>query len=238
MTQGYRHDVPGGAAWSLTLRCGSILRLEARGTDAVASVLLFAAADPMERLNVPDTLKAQMSARITPPMVLMSDLGRALASVTGSSLDWHDAITGHSIDADLDRFGTSDYGRDRNGWRRSARSLLLDELYVHGLGERDLHACVNFFAKAAPASDDRAALAYVPGHAGTGDWVRLRAEQDLLVVLATAPHPLDPAPRWDPAPVRADVAAGDPGPIGADDPSMTFRAESARALAAAERSLL
>ncbi|WP_431975854.1 urea amidolyase associated protein UAAP1 [Micromonospora haikouensis] len=231
---GHRHDVPGGAAWSLTLARGSTLRLEAQGADAVASMLLYAADDRWERLNVPDTLKAQMSARIHPPMVLMSDMGRALASVTGSSSDWHDAITGHSVNADLARFGPSDYGRDRNGWRRSARSLLLDELYAHGLGERDLHATVNWFVKVRPGGDERGTLGYVPGHTTAGDWVCLRAEQDLLVVFATAPHPLDPAAHWRPAGVRAVVAPGDPAP--ADDPSRAFRAESARALAAAERS--
>ncbi|BCJ62087.1 urea amidolyase associated protein UAAP1 [Micromonospora endophytica] len=231
---GYQHDVPGGAAWSLTLARGSSLRLTALGTDAVASMLIYAA-DRRERLNVPDTLKAQMSARIHPPMVLMSDLGKALASVTGSSSDWHDAISGHSLDGDLARFGPSDYGRDRNQWRRSARSLLLDELYVHGLGERDLHATVNWFVQVRPRGDERGTLDYVPGHTTAGDWVSLRAEQDLLVVFATAPHPLDPAARWQPAGVRADVAAGVPAP--ADDPSRAFRAESARALAAAERSV-
>ncbi|TCB97259.1 DUF1989 domain-containing protein [Micromonospora zingiberis] len=231
---GYRHDVPGGAAWSLTLARGSTLRIEAQGTDAVASMLIYAA-DRQERLNVPDTLKAQMSARIHPPMVLMSDMGKALVSVTGSSSDWHDAITGHSLDGDLTRFGPSDYGRDRNDWRRSARSLLLDELYVHGLGERDLHATVNWFVKVRPGGDARGTLTYEPGHTRAGDWVSLRAEQDLLVVLSTAPHPLDPSPQWQPAGVRATVTPGEPAP--ADDASRTFRAESGRALAATERSV-
>lgn len=228
---GYRHDVPGGASWSLRLDRGAGLRLTALGADATVSMLVFSGADPLERLNVPDTLKAQMSARVYPPMVLMSDQGRALAAVTGSSLDWHDAVTGHSTGAHLARFGPSDYGRDRNGWRRSARDLLLDELYVHGLGERDLHATVNWFVKVAPAGDQRGSLAFVPGHAAEGDWVDLRAEQDLLVVLSTAPHPLDPRPHWTPAGVRADVTDTVP----ADPANAAFRAESARALLAAAR---
>lgn len=228
---GHRHDVPGGASWSLRLDQGAGLRLQALATDAVASMLIFAAADPVERLNVPDTLKAQMSARICPPMVLMSDLGKALVAVTGSSLDWHDAVTGHSTDAHLARFGASDYGAHRNDWRRSARDLLLDELYVHGLGERDLHASVNWFAKVAPAGDQRGSLAFVAGHANPGDWVSLRAEQDLLIVLTTAAHPLDPRPHWAPGGVRAEVSAAVPE----HQPSRVWRAESARALLAARR---
>jgi urea carboxylase-associated protein 2 len=225
------HEVPGGAGWSLVVPRGSSLRLEALGDNACVSTLLYAVGDPLERLNIPDTLKAQMSARVVPPLVLMSDLGRALCSVTGSSLDWHDAVTGHSLDHHVtQRFGRSDYAADGNDWRRSARALLLDELATLGLGRRDLHATVNWFVKVAP--DEAGTLAW-QAHSKAGDWVALRAEQDVLVVLATAPHPLDPSPQWTPAAVRVAVAPGaTPGP---DDPSRTFRAESARALEAVGR---
>jgi uncharacterized protein len=233
----YQHDVPGGAGWALILPRAAQLRLEAMSDGASASMLIFAARDPIERLNVPDTLKAQMSACVRPPMVLMSDLGRALCSVTGSSLDWHDAISGHSVDADVRRrYGMSDYASDGNEWRRSARTLLLDELATYGLDRRDLHACVNWFAKVVPAGDARGSLSFATGHARGGDWVTLRAEQDLLIFLAAAPHPLDPSDRWQPAGVRCAVSAG--SPPGPDDPSRLFRAESARSLVAAERSAL
>jgi urea carboxylase-associated protein 2 len=233
--QGY--EIPGGAADSLRLRRHRALTLTCLGDGANVSTLVYAADGPLDRLNVPDTLKAQMSARIAPPLVLMSDMGRALASVTGSSLDWHDAITGHSLPAHVERrHGPSSYAADSNGWRQSARAGLLDELWKHGLGVRDLHATVNWFSKVAPAGDERGTLAYVPGHAVAGDWVTLRAEQDLLIVLSTAPHPLDPAAEWRPAGVRVEVE-----PVaapGAHDPSRAFRAESARALAVTERGLL
>jgi urea carboxylase-associated protein 2 len=229
MTSLLAHEIPGGAAWSLQLRRGRVLKLTAQGAGANCSTLLFAAGDPVDRLNVPDTLKAQMSARVHAPMVLMSDRGAALCSVTGSSLGWHDCLGGHSLDVHLERFGPSSYADDRNGWRRSARTGLVGELIKHGRGPADLHACVNFFSKVQPADDDAASLAFVPGHASAGDWVTLRAELDVLVVMSTAPHPMDD--RWEPAAVLAEVLEGEP--FGPDDPSVTFRAESRRALAAA-----
>ncbi len=227
------YDLPGGAAISVVLPRSDVVRLTTLGSGGNASMLLYAARGPYERLNVPDTLKAQMSARITPPMVLMSQLGKALCSVTGSSLDWHDAITGHSTDAQvLSRFGDSSYGVDRNDWRRSARRGFLDELWKHDLGVRDLHACVNWFSKVVPADDDRGTLTFVEDHAAAGDWVELRAEQDVLLVLATAPHPLDPAQEWRPRGLRVEVRYGmPPGPT---DPSRVFRQESARSLELAE----
>jgi hypothetical protein len=235
MSHGF--EIPAGAADSLRLRRHRALTITCAGDGANVSMLVYAAENPLERLNIPDTLKAQMSARIAPPMVLMSDTGRALASVTGSSLDWHDAVTGHSLDAHVEqRYGPSSYATHSNSRQRSARAGLLDELWKHGLGERDLHANINWFTKVAPSGDERGSLVYVPGHASAGDWVTLRAEQDLLIVLSTAPHPLDPAEYWRPAAVRVTVEAV-PAP-GDEDPSRNHRAESARALAVTERSLL
>jgi urea carboxylase-associated protein 2 len=227
MTALVSHEIAPAAHWSLLLRGGRELCLTARQDGANCSVLLFAARDAVDRLNIPDTLKAQMSARIAPPMVLMSDRGTALASVTGSSLDWHDCITGHSLDTHVAAFGPSTYQQDRNDWRRSARAGLLSELRKHGRDVRDLHACVNFFSKVAVADDGRGSLAFVPGHAVAGDWVRLRAEQDLLFVCSTAPHAMDVT--WNPGAVLAEVHPA--APYGPDDPSVTFRPESARALA-------
>jgi uncharacterized protein YcgI (DUF1989 family) len=233
MSHDYHHDVPGGSSWSTTLRAGRLVTLTALGEDANASVLLFGA-DRLDRLNIPDTLKSQRSACIKAPMVLMSDRGLALASVVSSSLDWHDCLTGFGHDAHLARFGASSYATDRNQWRRSARFGLLAELAKHGLGERDLHGSVNFFAKVAPADDDRASLAFETGHSTTGDTVTLRTELDLLLVLGTAPHPMFPG-EYAPAGVRVEVQAAPP--IAEGDPSMLLCEESARALEMSRRAV-
>jgi urea carboxylase-associated protein 2 len=214
------HTVPGGAAWSLQVARGRTITFHAEAERANVSLLLFAAQHRTDRMNVPDTLKAQYSACVKPPMVLMSDRGVGLASVTESSLDWHDALCGHGLSG----YGESSYGTDRNGWRRSARTGLLSELRKHGRGEADLHATVNLFSKA--AIDGDAGLSFVPDHAQAGDWVTLRSELDLLLVLTTAPHPLDPV--WQPADVRVELRPA--APVADDDASRTFRAESARAL--------
>jgi urea carboxylase-associated protein 2 len=227
--------IPGDAPWSLAVARSRTIRLSCVGQGANVSMLLFAERERSERLNVPDTLKAQMSARIKPGMVLMSDMGRALVSVTGSSLDWHDAITGHGLDSHLTRYGSSSYAADRNDWRRSARDGLLQELAKHDLSARDLHATANWFTKVAPSGDERGTLTFVAGHASAGDWVELRTELDVLVVLSTSPHPLDPAPEWLPAAV--EITVGPAAPPGVDDACRTSRPEAGRALALAERGL-
>lgn len=230
----YAHEIPGGAVWSAPVRAGRLVTLTALGEGGNCSMLLFGP-DRVDRLNVPDTLKAQMSARITPPMVLMSDRGLALASVVGSTLDWHDCLGGFGHDAYLDRFGPSSYALDRNDWRRSGRTQLVSELAKHGLDERDLHAPVNLFSKVAIADDARATMTYVEGHAVAGDTITLRTEQDVLIVLCTAPHPLDPG-AYEPSAVRVEVAVA-PETDPATDPSWLWRDESARALEMSRRVL-
>ena len=227
----YSHEIPGGAAWSFPVRAGQLIQLTALGADANATMLLVGA-DRLDRLNIPDTLKSQMSARIRPPMVLMSDRGIALASVVASSLDWHDCLSGFGHDRHLGRFGESSYAKDGNGWRRPARLGLVTELAKHGLGEADLHGCINFFSKV--SIGEGATMAYAAGHATTGDNVTLRTEQDLLVILSTAPHPLSHADQ-PPGAVRVEVSPA--SPVTSDDPSVLFREESARALEMASRTV-
>lgn len=223
----YTHDIAGGTAWSVTLRTGRLLTLTAAGDGANVSTLIFAA-DRLDRLNVPDTLKAQMTATIAPPVVLMSDRGLALASVVDSSMRRHDALCGFTGPRDLDRLSPTDYQHDRNSWRRSAHELFLLELAKYGMGEADLHGSVNFFSEVTAAPDARCSLTFRPGAARAGDFVTLRAEQDLLVLLATTPHPLDPQPEIARPAVRAKIMPAEPW--GPDDKSYRFRPESARAL--------
>ena len=209
----YAHDVPGGAAWSAPVRAGRLVTLTGLGADANATVLIYAA-DRLDRLNVPDTMKSQMSACVRPPMVLMSDRGLALASVVSSTCDWHDCLTG--------------FGHD-------ARPGLLSELAKHGLGEADVHAPVNFFTRVGVLDDAQASLAWVGGHTVTGDEVVLRTEQDVLLVLSTAAHPMSTT-GLRPAGVRVAVAVAPP--VTDDDPSGSFRDESARALEMTRRVLV
>lgn len=230
------HLIPGGAAYSLLLRAGRTLRLETRGHDACASTLILGTgALAHHRLNVPDTLKAQYRACVAAPMVLMSDGGLGLTSVTGSSLDWHDCLCGHTRDDDLARFEATTYQEHHNERHQSARAGLLSELRKQGRTEADLHGCVNFFAKAHTSDDRHGSLRFAAGHSSPGDWVGLRAETDLLVVIAAAMHPLDPAETWAPAAIAVTVTPG-PRPSW-DDPSYRFRPESARALDATRRVL-
>ena len=223
--------LPGGASWSRVCRRETALTLvDVEGAANVAA-LLYRASDPLERYCMPDTLKAQHVSRLTSGVALYSDMGRVMASITSDTCGWHDTITGHTTGAILsERWGELSYQDARNDWRRSARDALLVELAKYGLGARDLVANINFFSKV--AVDDRGGLRFLEGNSPPGSQVSIRFELDTLVVLSSAPHPLDPAPEWRPRPVRLAIAPVATAPP--DDPVRVACAENERGFAASE----
>jgi urea carboxylase-associated protein 2 len=217
--------LPGGAMRSLVLRRGTALRLEDLDGGANVSALFFNADDPLERYNMPDTLKAQHTAYLTRGHVLYSDMGRVLCSVVEDGCGWHDTLCGVTT-ARLteEKYGPSSYQKDRNAFHRNGRDNFLIELGKHGLGKRDIAANVNFFSKV--TVDDDGGLHFLPGHSRPGAFVTLRAEMDVLVVLSNTPHPLDPSTTWKPGPVGLRVLRlPAPGP---DDFCRNSRPENVR----------
>lgn len=222
----HREELPGGVAWSWSLRRGTTLRLTALESGANVSLLAYNRHDFLDRYNMPDTLKSQHTAKLTTGYILMSDMGRALLSLTGDTVGWHDALGGHDNAALVRRkWGELDYQTARNACHHNSRDLFLIELAKWGLGARDLIPNVNFFSKV--TADDAGRLAFHPRHAPAGGLVDLRAELDVLVILTTCHHPMDTSPAYAPKPVLAELWRSDPPPP--DDYCRTFRPENERA---------
>lgn len=205
----YTDLLPGGAHWSAVIRRGQQLRLTDLEGGANLALLAFNAHEKTERLNLPDTLKAQHTARLTAGHCLYSDMGHVLLCLRDDSLGWHDAIGGVSNAADVERRygggpGRTDFQTLRNAFHRNGLDNLLVEMGKWNLTRRDLAMNVNFFSKV--ASDEHGRFDFVPGHSPAGSTVTLYAPMDTLVVLTAIPHPLDPQPQYAPRPVELQVA--------------------------------
>ncbi len=223
--------LPPGAHWSGLAGRGTTLSLAALGGPCNLSLVLYAAHDRLERYNMPDSLKAQHTAHFTRGHVLMSDMGRALASITRDTLGWHDPLGLLLDDARMAaRYGSSSYQVARNTMHRSGRSGLLIEIAKFGLRASELVAPVNFFSKVQVDEDGR--LVFAPGHARAGDRVDLRFDMDVFFAVSSSPHPLDPAPDWPDSEVG--LALWRSGAAPADDYCRHFRPENARALQLSE----
>lgn len=219
--------VPGGGHWSYRLPRGTTLRIVALDAGANLSLVLYSAQEKLERYNLPDSLKAQHTAHYTRGHVLMSDMGRSMASITADTVGWHDPL-GLLLDNRLmhEKYGMHPYQQHRNAMYRSGRDGLLIEIGKYGLAKRDLVAPVNFFSKV--VVDEEGRLQFAPHHAKAGDTVDLRLDMDVIVAYSAAPHPLDPNPDY--APGKVGLAVWRSGPAPADDYCRAFRPENARAL--------
>ncbi len=214
-------DAPGAVVWEETIAAGGYasrrlargarLRLVDLAGDACASMLLFNAECPVERLNVADTLKVQWHAYLGSGRLLLSDMGRVMMSVIEDDAGTHDAICGASNEASNARA----YGDGKNyGRHPNARDRFLLAVAKYGLGRKDVHPCINWF-KGVKVADDGSTVADI-GPFAPERRIVLRAEMDLIVVIANCPHVLDTRTEFTVTPLRATAWRGEITP--ADDP--------------------
>jgi urea carboxylase-associated protein 2 len=228
----FEEYLPGGGLWSRVVRRHTTLRLTDLEGGANVGLMAYNANAPLDRLNLPDTLKAQYTAKLTRGHVLMSDMGHALFSITMDSCGWHDPLGGHGNAALMkQKYGERNYQAARNDWYRNAHDNFLIELGKHGLGKRDLVANMNFFSRL--DADEEGRLAFHAGNSKPGDAIDLRAEMNVLVVLNTCQHPLDPNPGYGPKPIKLTLLKTPPP--AADDYCGNFRAENQRSFILTER---
>jgi len=205
----FQERVPGGWNWSHVMKRGTTLRITNVEGKANVSTLLYNSELPVERLNIPDSLKAQHTAYLTAGHTCMSDHGRVLASISEDTCGWHDVLTGVSHRAGMEeKFGSSGYAEASNAWPRNGYDSLLVELGKWGLGTRDMVANINFFSRV--STDQEGGFHYLENHSSAGEQVELRAEMNTLVVLNTCPHPMDPNPDYDPGGILLEIYSSDP----------------------------
>jgi urea carboxylase-associated protein 2 len=225
-------DAPGETVWEETLAAGGYTsRRIARGTrlrlvdlhgDACASMLLFNAECPVERLNIADTIKVQWNGYLGEGKLVLSDMGRVMMSILEDEAGSHDAFCGASNEASNARR----YGDGKNySSHPNARDRFMLAVAKYGLGRKDVHPCINWF-KGVRITEDGTTVPDV-GPFAPGRSLLLRAEMDLIVVLANCPHVLDERPDFTVTPVRATAWKG--AVTGEHDPVRVATPEGLRA---------
>ncbi len=221
-----------GATWSHVLKRGTALRITDTVGGANVGALFYNWENPTERYNMPDTLKAQHIAHLTRGHVLYSDMGRILCSVVEDTVGWHDPLSGCSNSKLVEsKYGIGRYQERRNDCHKNAFDGFVIELTKYGLSPRDMAAPVNFFSKVVVDNDGN--MRFVAANSRSGAYVELRAEMNVLVILNTCQHPLDPNPAYDPKPVTVQIRkVAAPAP---DDPCRISRPENDRGFVLTER---
>jgi urea carboxylase-associated protein 2 len=212
-----REEVPFGWYTTVPMRRGEAVRIVDGSGRSSVSVIGWSAADTSERLHCADTAKVQWSAALSKGRVILTDMGRVFLSLIEDTSGAHDLLVGGS---------TPESTRTAYGERaRNTQDNFLAAASKLGLGLRDIAPSVTFFA---PVSVDAKGRFVWNAHAKkAGDFVDLRAEMDLMLVLSNCAHPLDsvrPAAGGPVTVVRHRVL-----PVEKDDPCRTMSPEIARA---------
>ena len=193
----YRQTVPAGDYWMEVVKAGQTLRiLDLEGNQA-ADTLFYAATDPSERYSAIDTIREQGNAYLTAGSVLMSTENRPMLTITADTCGRHDTLGG----ACATESNTVRYALDkkcmhacRDSWLRAVAER--DEF---GLTKRDITHNINFFMNV-PVTPD-GGLTFADGISGSGKYVEMRAEMDVIVLISNCPQLNNPCNAYNPTPI-------------------------------------
>jgi urea carboxylase-associated protein 2 len=218
-----RRPVPGGWYTTVRLSRGEALRIIDDSGCASVSLIAWRREDTSERINCADTVKVQWSAALSKGRVILSDMGHVMLSVIEDTSSAHDLMVGGSTAASaFERFATE---------TRNTRENFIAAAAKAGLGVRDIPPCVTFFAPV--TTDEAGRLVWRAGRKQAGDFVDLRAEMNLIVVVSNCAHPLDP--NGVPVPEAVTLIRHCAPVAAANDTCRTASPEAARAFAVTDQ---
>ncbi len=234
---GSADDLPPGIApdriiWAETVAAGGYAsKIVGRGArialtdlagDGCMALLAFNAGNPVERMNVADTVKIQWNGYLGAGRFILSDMGRVMLSILEDEAGTHDTFCGASNSiSNARKYGDGDnYGAHPN-----ARDRFRIAVAKYGLGRKDIHPCITFFKGVRIAPDGTTEPQIGPF--APGRRMVLRAEMDLILIFANCPHVLDPRAAYQATPVR--IRAWRDAVAQADDPIRTGSPEGLRA---------
>jgi uncharacterized protein len=185
--------LPAGAYWHKRLAKGVVLRIvDLEGCQAV-DTLIYDASDTAVRYNAANTMKLGHSIYLSKGSVIYDDLARPMMRIIEDTCGRHDTLAGNcSREINMVRYGKSA--------ANSCRDNFLAALAELGMGPRDLPANINFFMNV--PVDANGGLAIVDGISKPGDWVDLRCERDVIVVISNCPQEHNPCSGGRPTPIR------------------------------------
>jgi uncharacterized protein len=188
--------LPGGDYWHGIIKRGHTLRITDLAGSHGVSLVCYNADNPIERLNVADTAKIQFNAFLRQGMVMYSDMGKILYSITTDTSGEHDLICGCSNAAsNAAKYGNIDSSNSRNNF--------LKALGKRGLTRKDLMPNINLFSRVAVSPDGE--LQYDRTCERAGSYIDLRAEMNVLTIVSNCPHVLHPSTEYNPQPIQLTI---------------------------------
>jgi urea carboxylase-associated protein 1 len=198
-----RETVAAKRPWSARLEAGQTLKLiDTMGQQAI-DFLCYSAELPLDRINIPNTIKLNKSLYITKGSKIYSDHARAMMSVLDDTCGYHDTLAG-CCSCEIDKVR---YVVDKT---ESCRTNFIAELAKWALAPSEIVSNINFFMRVKFTADGEVTIS--DGISKAGDYVLLRAEMPIIVVISNCPQQHNPAAGFAPTPVEVIVSrAGSEG---------------------------
>src|ERR1700735_2886456 len=191
-----RETVEPKVRWSARLEPGQTLKLiDTMGQQAI-DFLCYGAELPLDRINIPTTVRLNKSLYITKGSKIYSDRARAMMSVLEDTCGYHDTLAG-CCSCEIDKV------RYRVDKTESCRTNFIAELAKWAMSPSEIVSNINFFMRVKFAADGDIRIA--EGISKAGDYVVLRAEIPVLVVISNCPQQHNPAAGFEPTPVEVVV---------------------------------
>jgi len=192
-------QVAPGEPWSGTVAAGARLRIVDLAGRQGVDFLCYNGADPEERYNAPNTIKAATSLRLGAGTLLYSDKARPLMTIVADTCGGHDTIGGCcSAWSNEMLYGVAGVPGCRENFMKA--------LAAHDMGWRDIVPNINFFCSVPVLPEGALApTVFVEGRSRAGDYVELRAERTVLAVISNCPQVNNPCNDGAPTPIRVVV---------------------------------
>jgi urea carboxylase-associated protein 1 len=192
------HDevLPARAYWHKMVDKGSVLRIvDLEGRQAV-DTLIYDAKDTAVRYNAANTMKLAKSIYLSKGCVIYDDLAQPMMTIITDTCGRHDTLAGNcSREINMVRYGATAPLSCRDNFIKAVGEL--------GMGPRDLPANINFFMNV--PVDAEGGVAIVDGISKPGDYVDLRSERDVIVVISNCPQEHNPCSGGKPTPIRLTI---------------------------------
>ncbi|MBB4005884.1 urea amidolyase associated protein UAAP2 [Allorhizobium taibaishanense] len=196
------HFIPAEAPFSTVVKKGQILRIEDSYGQQAIDTLFYNATDFSERYSSQDTMREQGAAYISTGTKIISNEGQIMLTMVADSCGRHDTSAGAcSCESNTVRFGHA------TKYLHACRDNFVLEVSKHGMSKRDVVSNINFFMNV--PIEPSGEMTIVDGISAPGDFVELKAEMDVLLMISNCPQINNPCNGFDPTPARVMVWDGE-----------------------------
>ena len=187
-----------GEPWMRQIQQGQTLRiLDLEGNQAV-DTLFYNAHDPEERYSAIDTIQRQRNLYLSTGTRLISNDGNPMLTIVADTCGRHDTLGG----ACSQESNTVRYALDKR-FMHACRDNFMSAIqhhHDHHMSKRDITHNINFFMNV-PVTP-QGGLTFEDGISGSGKYVELRAEMDVICLISNCPQLNNPCNAYNPTPVR------------------------------------